>query len=167
MNTLQHEPNPSLDLSIERIVDVSPELVWKGWTTPELMKQWFAPKPWTTPEIELDLRPGGIFRTSMRGPEGEAFDGKGCVLEVVPNEKLVWTSAMGPGYRPHPLSVVEAIPFVFTAIITMEPHEGGTKYRALVVHADEESKEKHNAMGFHDGWGTVFNQLVEVVKAME
>ena len=49
---------------------------------------------------EVDLYPGGKFRTLMRGPEGQEFDNRGCFLEVVPNERLVWTSTMTQGFRP-------------------------------------------------------------------
>jgi uncharacterized protein YndB with AHSA1/START domain len=166
MTPIKHEPDPSLDLVLERVIDVPRELVWKAWTTPELMKQWFTPKPWQTTEVELDLRPGGIFRNKMKGPnEGEEFDGAGCILEVVEGSKLVWTSALGPGYRPQPgFDGADDGAFYFTAVITMEDYEGGTKYTALVVHADEKGKQKHEAMGFHGGWGAALDQLVELMK---
>ena len=92
--------DPTLDLVLEREVDVAPELVWKVWTTPDLLKQWFTPKPYETPQCEIDLRPGGAFRTVMRSREGEEFDNIGCYIDVVPNEKLSWTSVLGPDYRP-------------------------------------------------------------------
>jgi uncharacterized protein YndB with AHSA1/START domain len=152
--------DPSLDLVLERTVPVPPELVYKAWTTPELLTQWFTPKPWITPHVEVDLRPGGIFRTVMRGPEGEEFDGKGCYLEVVPNEKLVWTSALLPEYRPAALAPGA---FPFTATLRFEAVEGGTRYRAHVAHADVESCQKHMAMGFQEGWGQALTQLVELM----
>lgn len=165
---LDFAPDPSLDLLLERTVDVSPELVWKAWTTPEILKKWFTPRPWITSDCEIDLRPGGIFRTAMRGPKGEEFDGSGCFLEVVENKRLVWTSALGPGYRP---SITESVesggPFTFTAVISLEPAGSGTKYSALVIHGDVESCKKHDAMGFHGGWGTALTQLVEVMQAYE
>ena len=95
-----HVPDPALDLVLERVVDVPRELVWKAWTTPEILMRWFAPLPWTTVACELDLRPGGVFKTVMRSPEGQDFPGVGCCLEVVEHEKFAWTSVLGPGYRP-------------------------------------------------------------------
>ena len=163
---LTHTPDPSLDLLLERTVDVPVELVWKAWTTPDLIKQWFAPRPWSTMECEIDLRPGGRFKTVMCNPEGQEFPGEGCILEVVENSKLVWTSAMGPGYRPYVSGTGESHGgFVFTAIITLEAEGNQTKYSALVVHGDEESCKKHEAMGFYGGWATVLEQLVEVMQA--
>lgn len=157
--------DPKLDLVLERVVDVPRELVWAAWTTPEHMKKWFTPAPWTTVECEIDLRPGGIFRFVMRSPEGQDYPNIGCFLEIVPNEKLVWTSALGPGYRP---SVVKESPdchgLRFTAVIQLKAHGNGTKYTATVIHGDEESRKKHEAMGFHQGWGRVLDQLVEFIK---
>ena len=93
-----HQADPTLDLVLERVVDVPRRLVWAAWTQPELLKRWFTPAPWQTVEAEMDLRPGGIFRTVMQGPEaGQRFDNTGCFLEVVDGAKLVWTGALGPG----------------------------------------------------------------------
>ena len=117
------KPDPKLDLVLERVVDVPRELVWTAWTTPEHMRHWFCPRPWTTTECEIDLRPGGIFRTTMRSPEGQEFPNLGCYLEVVPNERLVFTDALLPGYRP------AKKPF-FTAMLTLEPSGKGTRYVA-------------------------------------
>lgn len=94
MNQLIHQPDPQLDLVFERIADVPNELIWTAWTTPENLKQWFTPKPWKTVDCEIDLRPGVIFRTVMLSPEGQEFPNLGCYLEVIPNEKLVWTNAL-------------------------------------------------------------------------
>lgn len=154
--------DPTLDLVLERIVDVPPERVWRAWTTPERVKQWFTPRPWSTVECEIDLRPGGIFRTVMRSPEGDLSPNLGTYLEVVPNERLVWTVALGPGFRPLP---IRPDGLLFTAIITFERHGAGTKYRALVRHCDAETAKRHHDMGFHDGWGAAFDQLVELERA--
>lgn len=151
------KPDPKLDLVLERVVDVPRELVWKAWTTPEHLRPWFCPKPWTTIDCEIDLRPGGIFRSVMRSPEGQEFPNVGCYLEVIPNERLIWTDALLPGYRPSPE------PF-FTAVLTLEPSGKGTRYVATAIHRDEAGRNKHEEMGFHQGWGTVVDQLVEYIK---
>ena len=156
-------PNPDFDLVLDRTVDVSPELVWDCWTTPDLLMKWFTPKPWRTTECEIDLRPGGIFRTKMEGPNGEpGHDGSGCVLEVVRNRRFVWTGALGPGWRPQ----ASKAPFVFTAVIAMEPAGEGTRYTATVIHADADSAKAHADMGFEHGWGLAFDQLVELARHM-
>ncbi len=155
--------NPELDLIFERVVDVPPELVWAAWTKPQHIKKWFTPAPWTTIDCEIDLRPGGIFRTVMRSPEGHEFPNVGCYLEIIDNQKLVWTGALEPGYRPRDTS---GFPFVFTAIIKLEPHGSGTKYVACLLHSDAAGRKKHEDMGFHTGWGKALDQLVALAKTM-
>lgn len=151
--------DPARDLLLDRIVDVKPHLVWRAWTNPEDLKKWFCPRPWQAIECEIDLRPGGIFRTSMQGPNGERFDHPaGCYLEVVENRRLVWTGALGPGFRPQDGE------FAFTAYILMEPEGGGTRFRALVLHKTPADRDRHDAMGFAQGWGTALDQLVELAK---
>lgn len=152
-------PDPRLDLVLERTIDVPRELVWTAWTKPEHVSRWFTPLPWTVTDCEIDLRPGGIFRTVMRSPDGKEFPNVGCYLEVVLNERLVWTDALLPGYRP------SENPF-FTAIVTLEPQGHGTRYTAMAIHRDEAGRKKHEEMGFHDGWGKALDQLVAHVKTM-
>jgi uncharacterized protein YndB with AHSA1/START domain len=157
------QPDPRLDLVLERVVDVPRELVWLAWTTPAHVMKWFTPAPYTTIACEIDLRPGGIFRTVMRSPEGEEFPNVGCYLEVVRHERLVWTVALGPGFRPANNS---PIGIAFTAVISLAPHGTGTKYTATVMHKDAEGRDQHERMGFHDGWGKALDQLVAVAKRL-
>ncbi|WP_458759996.1 SRPBCC family protein [Afipia sp. TerB] len=154
-----YKPDPRLDLVLERIVDVPPELVWRAWTEPKHLLQWFTPAPWKTVDCEIDLRPGGIFRTVMRSPEGEDMDNAGCYLEIVENRRLVFTDALGPGFRPRDGGF-------FTAIVSFEPAGGGTKYTAIAIHKDEAGKKTHEDMGFHSGWGAALDQLVAYAKTM-
>jgi uncharacterized protein YndB with AHSA1/START domain len=159
-------PNADLDLVLERVVDVPRELVWAAWTTPEHIKKWFTPAPWSTVDCEVDLRPGGKFSFVMRSPEGKDFPYEGCYLEVVPNERLVWTSVLEAGYRPsRTITQPDGIPF--TGVITFEPHGKGTKYTAVAIHGNNDVRKRHDAMGFHDGWGKALDQLVALVKTMK
>ncbi|MBI3269903.1 MAG: SRPBCC family protein [Planctomycetes bacterium] len=161
--------DPKLDLVLERVVDVPAELVWLAWTSPEHLKKWFTPAPWKTVDCELDLRPGGQFRTVMQSPEGQQFPTVGCYLEIVPKRKLVWTSALEPGYRPAKRTAVEGLEcseLLFTAVITLEPHGKGTKYTATALHRNEADAKKHLELGFHEGWGKALDQLVELAKTM-
>lgn len=153
-----HKLNPTLDLVLERIVDISPEQVFAAWTQPRYLKKWFAPAPWTTVVCEVDLRPGGVFHTVMRSPDGEEYPAGGCFLEIVENRKLVWTDALTAGYRP------SENPF-FTTILTLEPYGQGTKYNVRVVHKDQDHRKKHEEMGFQLGWSMCLDQLVAVMKS--
>lgn len=160
VEALMYQPDPKLDLVLERTTDISPEQIFRAWTTPDLIKKWFAPKPWQTTACEIDVYAGGKFATTMKSPDGDEFPGEGCILEVIENRKLVWTSALIPGYRPSESELP------FTAVISMEPTESGAIYRAIAIHGDEETCKKHSEMGFHDGWGQCFDQLVELVKTL-
>lgn len=157
MTTTTISADLDLDLVLERVVDVSPELVWRAWTEPERVKKWFTPAPWSTVACEIDLRPGGIFSNTMRSPEGEEHTYVGCYLEVVPGRRLVWTVALAPGFRPVTHSA--DVP-TFTAVISMEPQGRGTKYTAHLMHVDKADRDRHDQMGFHDGWGAALDQLV-------
>lgn len=155
-------PDPSLDLVLERIAPVAPELVWRAYTTPALLEQWFCPRPYRAVDWKIELYPGGAFCSVIVSPEGDRFPGDGCVLEAVENRRLTFTSALGRGFRPNPPSGPEEVSF--TAFIEIEPHGSGSLYRATVVHPDPETRSRHEAMGFDSGWGTAFDQLVELMK---
>jgi len=156
------------DLVLERTLDAPVNLVWKAYTDPEHLKQWFSPKPYEISECELDLKPGGIFRIRMVGPDG--FDtghgNAGCVLEVVEGRKLSWTSALGPGYRPAEMGEgCESFPM--TAIVTFaDAGDGKTAYKAVALHRNAADMESHEKMGFHDGWGTTAGQLEDYARTL-
>ena len=142
-------------------------LVWRAWTEPALLMPWFCPRPWKTIDCEIDLRPGGLFRTTMQSPEGLEFPNAGCYLDIVPTEKLVWTNALLPGYRPHKPAATRAdadAEFPFTAMVELADADQGTRYTATVIHADEAGCAKHAAMGFEGGWGAALDQLVAMLQ---
>ncbi len=160
------------DLVLERTLDAPRELVWRAWTDPEHLKQWWAPRPYQTTEVDIDLRPGGIFYTRMIGPDGFDAPGTGCVLEVIEGEKIVWTSALGPGYRPQDLGAGtdpdDCNSFPFTAIVTFEDNgDGRTRYKAVAMHRNAADRDVHEKMGFHEGWGTCADQLGEVARSLK
>ncbi len=146
------------DLILTRLIDAPPEKVYAAWTQPPLLKLWFAPLPWTTPIVEADLRPGGTSLIVMRSEKGDDFPYQGVYLEVVENERLVFTNAYTKAWEP------AAKPFT-TVILTFEPHLGMTKYTALVRHWSVADREAHETMGFHKGWPTCAQQLADLLEA--
>ena len=156
------------DLVLERTLNAPRALVWKAWTTPEQLKRWFAPRPYEISEVEMDLRPGGIFRIRMTGPDG--FDtghgGAGCMLEIVEGERLVWTSALAPEYRPAEMGEgCESFPM--TGVVTLaDTGDGRTLYRAVALHRNAADRDMHEQMGFEEGWGTCATQLEELLQGM-
>ncbi|HLL31966.1 MAG TPA: SRPBCC domain-containing protein, partial [Allosphingosinicella sp.] len=123
----------------------------------------FAPKPWTA-AVEWDLRPGGRMFTQMRGPDGQGEAGEGVFLEVVPARRVVFTNTFRPGWVPQSLSG-EGCDFPMVGIFEFEAEGSGTRYTARSLHWDEESRSKHESMGFEEGWGLCTAQLAELAEA--
>ncbi len=149
--------NPELDLVFERTTQLTAKQIWDGWTKPEILKKWFCPLPWKVTDCRIDLRPGGEFYNVMEGPNGEKAINQGCYLEVVDQRRLVWTGMMTKGFRP------QAVPpggFHFVAQILIAPAGSNTHYRAIVSHAEPASRIQHEKMGFQEGWGMAFEQLI-------
>ncbi|WP_157016919.1 SRPBCC family protein [Mesorhizobium xinjiangense] len=150
----------SRQLVLERVIDAPREKLYRCWTEPALLMQWFAPRPWTTPHAELDVRPGGSSLFVMRGPDGTEFPNRGVYLEVVENERLVFTDAYVDAWTP------SEKPFM-TAIVTFEDIGGGrTKYTARALHWTDEDRKTHEEMGFHEGWGQCADQLAALAKTI-
>lgn len=147
------------DLILTRVFDAPREKVYRAWTEPEIMKQWFAPLPWTTPKAETDVRPGGSSTVVMRGPDGNEFPSHGVYLEVVKNERLVFTDAFTKAWTP------SGKPFM-TVILTFEDLNGKTRYTARVQHWSEADREAHEKMGFHTGWPICTEQLASLLEKM-
>lgn len=152
-------PIATHELVITRVLPAPREKVFRAWTEPELLKQWFCPRPWTTPIIETDVRPGGSSYVLMRGPNGEEFPNRGVYLEVVRNERLVFTDAYTKAWEPSPK------PFM-TGILTFENEKGQTRYTARVLHWTAADREQHEKMGFYEGWGKATDQMVELLSKM-
>lgn len=154
MNPAKDLPDydPALDLVLVRELNAPRELLWECWTKPEHMVHWFVPKPHSVKDIKIDLRPGGASE-SVFVVNGEEHRQRGVYLEVIPNERLVFTDTYTAGWKPNP------DPFM-TAILTFEDLGGGrTRYLAVARHRSKEAAEQHEQMGFSSGWGTVADQL--------
>jgi uncharacterized protein YndB with AHSA1/START domain len=155
--------NPQLDLVFERFIDAPARLVWEALTKPEHLKEWYMPKAWgRVARAEMDVRPGGVFSIDIAGPDGKDFPNLGCFLEVIPRERLVWTSMLFPGYRP---AVFDDIPI--TAIVTMESAGTGTRYVFTALHRNEADLEKNKESGWQKGTDISLDQFVAHVKSMK
>jgi uncharacterized protein YndB with AHSA1/START domain len=144
------------ELVLTRLIDAPREKLYRAWTDPTLLKQWFAPLPYTTPVAELDVRPGGSAFIVMRGPDGKDLPNHGVYLEVVPNQRLVSTDAYVRAWEP------SEKPFM-TLILSFEAEGGKTRYTARVRHWTVADRETHEKMGFHQGWGICTGQLTALV----
>lgn len=148
------------ELVLTRTIDVPREKLWRCWTEPKLIVQWFTPPPWKTIKAEIDVRPGGANLIVMQGPEGQEMPNRGTYLEVVRPERLVFTDAYTGDWQP------SAKPF-FTGILTFEDLGGGrTLYTARARHWSKEDCEAHDKMGFHQGWGIATDQLAALAATL-
>ena len=149
------------ELVLERVIDAPRQAVYRCWTEPELMVKWFTPKPWSTVRVERDLCAGGGSLVVMRSPEGQEFPNPGVYLEVVPNEKIVFTDAFTTGWIPK-----DGAPFFVGELTFADAGAGKTKYRAVARHWTAEARDRHAKMGFHEGWSKAADQLEEVASAL-
>src|SRR5271165_4739929 len=136
-------PDQGRELVLTRLIDAPREKIFRAWTDPALLKQWFAPLPYTTPIAELDVRPGGRNVIVMRDPDGREFPNRGVYLEIIENERLVFTDAYTSAWEP------SAKPFM-TVVLTLEDEAGGTRYTARVRHRTASDCEAHAKMGFYE-----------------
>jgi len=146
------------ELVLTRSIDAPASALYRCWTEPELLKQWFAPAPFTTPLAELDVRPGGASLIVMKSPEGDEMPNRGVYLEVVPGRRLVFTDSFVSAWQPseHPF---------MTAELSFDDLGGGrTRYVARVRHPTPGDRERHEQMGFHQGWGLCTDQLAALAR---
>jgi uncharacterized protein YndB with AHSA1/START domain len=153
--------NPDRDLTISRVIEAPRSAIWEAWTDPASFEQWWIPAPLKCRVVEMDLRPGGSFVTQM-SENGADYTPhlNACFLAVDDLERIVFTNALVGGWRP----AEQHYPTAMTAIITLRDHPLGTDYVAQAIHKNEADRKTHKEMGFHDGWGTVAEQLARLVE---
>ena len=152
-------------LTFTRELAVSAHSVWRCWTEPELLMQWFAPRPVRTTDVVLEPYPGGAFDSTMHIPDlPDPMSGRGCVLAADPDRRFAFTNMMTKNFHPQDTSGEGQFPF--TAEIVITPKDTGCSYTVTVRHLDAAGAETHKAMGFFEGWGTAADQMVEVAETL-
>jgi uncharacterized protein YndB with AHSA1/START domain len=153
---------PERTIVVTRVFDAPREVVFKAWTDPKQMAEWFPPKDFTAPVCELDPRPGGIFRIVMKGPEGEPFNGgefpgEGVFTEVVPNDRLAFTFA-GEGDTPPP---------ILMTVLFEEQGKGKTKVTVQQTARTVAEYEALRKLGAEEGLTQSFEKLDELLARRE
>jgi uncharacterized protein YndB with AHSA1/START domain len=159
-NPLLEDMMSKHELTLTRLLDAPADKLFRCWTTPDLLKHWFAPRPYTTPAVEMELGAGGAGKIVMRRPEGQEISCAGQYLEIVPNRKIVFANAFTGDRVPK-----DGAPFMVAAI-TIEPEGDKTRCVATAGHCSEEGCAKHEQMGFYPGWGLCAEQLEAVAKTI-
>lgn len=158
-NIVEAAFNPELDLQLVLHTDISAAAIWRAWTEPALMTQWFTPAPYITLEADVDFRPGGIFRTVMQSPEGDRIDSEGCILQVDAPHSFIWTANLRSGFRPTTTDLA-----MTASIAVADDPNGGAIYTATCMHDTAETRQRHEEMGFAPGWTAAFDQLVALMR---
>ena len=152
------------EIVITRFFDAPRELVWKAWTEPERLMQWWGPKGYTSPECKVDLRVGGKYLFCMRSTEGRDIWGTGTYLEIVPNEKLVMTDsfadAEGNIVPAAHYGFEEEFPLEMRVTVTLE--DAGEKTRLVVRHEGLPAGEQSE--GATAGWNESLDKMAEALK---
>ena len=159
-NTAEIKPANDRELVLTRVMNATPAQLFKAWTTPELMTEWFAPKPYETPVVEIEPRDGGKFRTVMKGPDNFEMDSTGVLLKVEKDRRIIFTDAFGPDWKPTEKA------FFAVEILFDDLGDGRTRYTAIARHWSVEDCQSHVEMGFHEGWGQVAAQLEAVASRL-
>lgn len=140
------------ELTISRLLPAPRSQVFKMWAAPGALARWWGPFGITTPICEMDLRPGGVFRTVMRGPDGKEYPAKALFIETAEPQRIVFTDAFEPGFYPAAESFV-------TTVITFEEFRGKTKHTTRALHKTATDCQRHELMGFYQGWNECLDRL--------
>ncbi len=140
------------ELVITRVLDAPRALVFKAWTDPKHMAQWWGPHGFTNPVCELDVRPGGAIRIDMRGPDGVVYPMGGVFHEIVEPERLVILFVLkGAGAQLEVLNTV-----------TFAEHNGKTKLTLHTVVVKSAGPEVAGALaGMEEGWRQSLDKLAK------
>ncbi len=141
------------DLVITRVFNARRELVFKAWTDPKAMVQWWGPRGFTTPLCESDPRPGGAIRIHMRAPDGRIYPSVGTYHEVVEPERVVATTSVLDAEGNELLEVLNTVTFL--------EHADGTELtlRAHVVKSTPQAAPM--LAGMKEGWRQTLDRLGE------
>ena len=157
---MQSPASSPYTLEITRILQAPPAAIWRCWTTPELLMQWFCPRPWKVIKAEMDLRVGGEGDFTMQGPNGETVANIGVYLAIEENRRLVFTDAFRAGWVP------SEKPFMVGEVLLGATPENFTHYIARAHHWTAQDMETHEKMGFAPGWNAAADQLEELARTL-
>jgi uncharacterized protein YndB with AHSA1/START domain len=157
MTAAKAEPKAIREVTLTRVIAAPRERVFRAWTDPKHMAQWWGPKGFTNPVCEVDARPGGMIRIDMRAPDGVDYPMDGVFHEVIEPERLVFTSrAFAPDTNKTLIRALNTVTFAY---------EGGNTRLTVVARVMEVAPEfAAAAAGMEEGWSQSLERLQELVR---
>ena len=149
------------EFTVARHIKAPRRVLWQAWTRPEHLEKWWVPQPMTCKVKSLDARSGGAFHLLLRDPQGGEMLQSGAFLELIPEERLIFTTALTDEWRP------ATSPLPITAIITMTDDSNGTRYVTRVLYKNEEERRQLGEMRFEAGWSAAIDQLADYITHIE
>jgi uncharacterized protein YndB with AHSA1/START domain len=146
---------PDVEVTFVRVLDAPPDLVFKAWTDPEQMAQWWGPKSFTNPVCEIDARPGGKMLIHMRGPDGAVYPMTGVFREVEPPRRLVFSSAA--------LDMDGNVLLEGETIVTFEDQGGKTQMTVRSSATAVAPVAVEMVKGMNEGWAQSLERLADLV----
>jgi uncharacterized protein YndB with AHSA1/START domain len=159
--------NETERMVVTRVFDAPPELVWKAWTDPKYLAQWWGPKGFTAPFCEIDFRVGGKFLCCMRSPDGQDFWNGGEYHEIVLHEKIVYSmyfaDSKGNKVEAAQYGIEhEAIEDAYDVVTFEDLGNGQTKLTLI----GNESMESAKDSGQLEGWNEIVEKFAAVVAGL-
>jgi uncharacterized protein YndB with AHSA1/START domain len=158
------ERNNLEEFVITRVFDAPRDLVWKAFTEPQRLKEWWGPKGVTVIESKMDLRPGGSYHYAMRTPDGSTMWGKFVYREITPPSRLVFVNSFSDeagGVTRHPMAPTWPLEMLSTFLF--EEESGKTRFtvRWSPLNATEEERATFAAghPSMQQGWGGTLDKL--------
>jgi uncharacterized protein YndB with AHSA1/START domain len=160
------------DVVLKRTYDAPVDMLWRAWTDPQEMKQWWGPKSFTNPVCELDVRVGGAWKIVMRSPDGTDYPITGVYREVVPNKRLVMTDSVAEHNQDwHDLVNASRpegsgqSPTEYLITVTFEENNGRTTVSVRTHFNSAADRDALVKIGMSEGWNESFDKLTDVLKA--
>ncbi len=119
--------SPEKELTITRVLNAPIELVWKVWTDPDHIKNWWGPNGFTNTISEMDIKPGGVWEFIMHGPDGKDYKNKSIFKEIIKHKRIVYEHVTGPK-------------FIATAKFTPQGNKTLLEWQMLFDTAEERDK---------------------------
>jgi uncharacterized protein YndB with AHSA1/START domain len=153
-----------------RVFDAPRDRVWKAWTQPEQLKQWWGPQGFKVHTCKVDLRPGGVFLYGMKAPDGSDVWGRFVYREIAAPKKLVFVVSFSDpkgGVTRHPSS--PNWPEEILSTVTFEEQGGKTKVTVQWLPADSATDIERRTFdegrdSMKQGWGGTFDQFADYLK---